>query len=230
MPGLSPADEARKVFVEGYRKYKKGFLSALINLAGGLYTTPEEVRDSVLRVLADIDAPARLWDGCPDDRQILWDSFMAAITTEAENLEQRKEEILSFHLSCSALAPTDTTVPASTVVATDDDSDDDSIGIPDTLYHATLRSNSDAIEDEGLQPMRRRCVTLHPTPDAAKNVVLGRHTDDENEIVILEIDAQEMLSQGLQIEPRDYGHGQVYETSEVLSQFITFGVVSGTDA
>lgn len=93
------------------------------------------------------------------------------------------------------------------------DLEDNNEAVPNVLYHGTDPSNLDSIMDEGLKPMNRRNVHMTDDIEEAKNVA-QRHTDNPT---ILEIDAESMLSSGLDVTKRA---AYIYTSDQVPARFV----------
>lgn len=88
------------------------------------------------------------------------------------------------------------------------DLEDNNQAVPDKLYHGTEPSNVDSIMKEGLKPMNRKHVHMTDDIEEARHVA-ERHCASP---VILEIDAEGMLSEGESVTKRS----QVIYTSDTV--------------
>lgn len=91
--------------------------------------------------------------------------------------------------------------------------DSSSDNVPDTLLHGTPSENVQSILSEGLKPMGREKVHLTPDKDEALDV--GKRHDEE--VVILEIDAESLQKSGQTIEERGE---KIYTTSHINPEYI----------
>lgn len=230
--------KARAAFVKHYKTAKKHFglvLSKMLKTEFNVQGYSEERMDCLLVYSQHTDAPAKMWDETSEDqRHILVQSLTLAfeyliIVKNDEKLELKK--IIDEEISLSAL---EEDIPDDDQVVSDDEDDDDDKSLdpsvydlddedaPTVLYHGTLEKNRDSIMEEGLQPRRLPHVTLKEDVMDAVNTAKRHLGDDEDEddILILKIDAEAMVSDGIDVRSNDYGHGRVWEVDEVLPRYL----------
>jgi hypothetical protein len=154
----------------------------------------------------DFDDPEALWDNASEGVQkILFDATINVLKANSEFFESAAAE-------SSALVVQFETIPD--VVAPPLVSDSD---IPETLYHGTQRSALYSILSQGLLPMGRRFVYMNDTRDKAEKTAL-RHGSD---VVILKVDAKGLVEAGFSVERKDYGHGDVFASTNVPNDFVS---------
>ncbi|AUV83724.1 RNA 2'-phosphotransferase [Salinigranum rubrum] len=88
---------------------------------------------------------------------------------------------------------------------------------PDTLYHGTAPRNLDAILAEGLKPMGRQAVHLSGTRETARDVG-RRHTDGDDNPVVLAVDVRSLVGDGFAVRKRGTG---TYTVARVPPEFLS---------
>ena len=212
---MSQAEEARKIFVENYKKFKKYFGESFIRIIQKSINVGKIDGDdginSILFYLQKSDSPAQLWDGVDEqERGCLWNALINSAKEKSNDLEIESNSYLGFCTIWDKIDPIDEEDE-------DEMEDEDSSDVPNILYHATPKENVDNILDNGIIPGLNGKVTLCEDPKNAAKLAARHVGGDTSKVTIFEIDTITMENDGHFLEKNDHGRGVIWEISDTIS-------------
>ena len=218
---MSQATEARKIFVDNYRKLKKFFGEALIEEINQVYDNKKDSLNTLLFYLRNADAPAQLWDGVDErERSCLWNALVDSVESKAEVLNGESKDCTDLSVVWQNIDP----LQDEEDDIVDEDEDDDALVIPNVLYHGSPKDNDAAILSDGITVGLNGKITLFEDPKKAANLSARHVGGDTSQVIVYAVNTENIDKnmENYDFTFQDYGHGKVWEINcNIPTEYIT---------